>query len=81
MTTAFISIQSYTGIDFSFMNNGIAVERAGIQLPTIVYPRATFNQILMTLGFVVMTIVFSYTWSIHRTIKRLDSALGDLFNT
>ena len=70
-----ISIQSYTGIDFSFMNNGIAVERAGIQLPTIVYPRATLNQILMTLGFVVMTIVFSYTWSIHRTLKKLDSAL------
>ncbi|MFY7994048.1 MAG: ABC transporter permease [Bacteriovoracaceae bacterium] len=70
-----ISIQSYTGIDFSFMNNGIAVERAGIQLPTIVYPRATLNQILMTLGFVVMTIVFSYTWSIHRTLKKLDSAI------
>lgn len=70
-----ISIQSYTGIDFGQLNNGVAVERAGIQLPTIVYPRATLNQLVMTFGFVIFTLLFSYTWSISRTLKKLDSAL------
>jgi putative ABC transport system permease protein len=70
-----IGIQSYTGIDFSSLNNGVAVERAGIELPSLVYPRATFEQVIMTFGFVVFTLLLSYTWSIGRTLKKLDSAL------
>lgn len=70
-----IGIQSYTGIDFSSLNNGVAVERAGIELPSLVYPRATINQTIMTFGFVVFTLLLSYTWSIGRTLKKLDSAL------
>ena len=70
-----ISLQSYNGIDFSFLNNGVAVERAGIELPTLVYPRATLQQVILTFGFVVFTMLFSYMWSIHRTLKKLDSAL------
>lgn len=70
-----IYIQSKTGLNFSSLNNGIPVERAGIELPAVVYPRPGIKQLMMTFGFVVFTMFFSYAWSIRSTIKKLDSAL------
>jgi ABC-type lipoprotein release transport system permease subunit len=67
-----IGYQSYNGVDFRFLNDGIAIERAGIKLPGIIYPLLTLNQIIITFLFVIFVLGISYIWSIHRTIRRLE---------
>lgn len=69
-----IGIQSKTGIDFTFLNKGVAIERAGIQLPAIIFPQLQFTQILITFAFVVLVLSISYLWSIYRTLKKLEVA-------
>ena len=67
-----IGYQSYTGVDFRFLNDGVAIERAGIKLPGIIYPKLTPEQIVITFLFVVFVLSISYLWSIYRTLKRLE---------
>jgi ABC-type lipoprotein release transport system permease subunit len=67
-----IGIQSKTGIDFRFLNDGVTLERAGIKLPNIIYPHLTFQQIIVTFVFVLIVLGISYMWSIHRTLKKLE---------
>lgn len=67
-----IGIQSQTGIDFRFLNDGIAIERAGIKLPGVIYPQLTIEQILITFIFVIIVLSISYLWSIHRTLTKLE---------
>lgn len=67
-----IGIQSHTGIDFRFLNDGVSIERAGIKLPGVIYPHLTLNQILITFIFVMIVLSFSYIWSIFRTLKKLE---------
>lgn len=68
-----IGIQSHTGIDFRFLNDGVSIERAGIKLPGVIYPHLNLNQILMTFIFVMIVLSISYIWSIYRTLKKLES--------
>lgn len=74
LLTVIIGIQSQTGMDFRFMNEGVSAERAGIKLPGIIYPKLSADQILMTFGFVIVVLSISYLWSIHRTLKKLEVA-------
>lgn len=67
-----IGYQSYKGIDFRSLNEGVAIERAGIKLPGIIYPKLTPEQIVITFVFVVFVLSFSYLWSIYSTLKRLE---------
>lgn len=69
-----IGIQAYTGIDFGFLNDGVAIERAGIKLPSVIYPQLTVIQIVVTFAFVVVVLSISYIWSIYRTLKKLEVA-------
>lgn len=69
-----IGIQSQTGVDFSFLNKGIAIERAGIVLPAIIFPQLTIQQIVITFIFVIVILSISYLWSIYRTLKKLEVA-------
>lgn len=75
LSTAFLSlilgIQSQTGLDFTFINQGYIIERAGIRLPRIVFPRLTSEQILITVIMVILILGSSYSWSISRTLKKL----------
>jgi ABC-type lipoprotein release transport system permease subunit len=66
-----ISYQSKVGLDFRFLNDGVAIERAGIKLPGIIFPLLTLNQLVVTFIFVVFVLGISYVWSIHRTLLRL----------
>lgn len=66
-----IGIQSQTGIDFSFLHQGIYIERAGIKLPAIIYPKLTLIQVVYTFIFVIFVLGLSYVWSIHRTLKKI----------
>lgn len=70
-----IGFQSYTGIDFRFLNDGVSIERAGIKLPGIIYPQLTLEQILITFVFVIIVLSVSYIWSIYRTLKKLEVVL------
>ncbi len=65
-----IGIQSRTGIDFRFLNDGVAIDRAGIKLPGIIYPLLTQARIFSVFLFVIFVLGFSYIWSIHRTLLR-----------
>jgi putative ABC transport system permease protein len=69
-----IGIQAYTGIDFSFLNNGVSIERAGIKLPGVIYPQLTVIQIVITFAFVIVVLSISYIWSIYRTLKKMEVA-------
>jgi ABC-type lipoprotein release transport system permease subunit len=65
-----IGIQSKTGIDFRFLNDGVAIDRSGIKLPGIIYPLLTQTRILSVFIFVIFVMGLSYVWAIHRTLLR-----------
>ena len=67
-----IGIQSQTGIDFRFLNDGVSIERAGIKLPAVIYPQLTVDQLIKTFSFVIIVLSISYIWSIFRTLKKLE---------
>lgn len=69
--TIILGIQSQTGLDFTFINQGYIIERAGIRLPRIIYPRLATEQILITVAMVILILGSSYSWSISRTLKKL----------
>lgn len=71
--TSIIGIQSQTGLDFKFLSDGIPIERAGIKLPGVIYPLLTGQQLVITFIFVILVLGFSYLFSIHRTLKKLES--------
>lgn len=75
MLILIIGIQSQTGIDFGWINDGVAIERAGIKLPKIIYPKLTVEQISITFAFVLFILSVSYIWSIHRTLRKLEAPL------
>lgn len=68
-----IGIQSQTGLDFKNLSDGIPIERAGIKLPAVIYPLLSGEQLLITFIFVILVLGFSYVFSIHRTLKKLES--------
>jgi putative ABC transport system permease protein len=70
-----IGIQSHTGVDFGFLNEGVSIERAGIKLPNIIFPQLTIQQVLITFLFVVFVLSISYVWSMYRTLKKLEVEL------
>ncbi len=70
-----IGIQSQTGVDFRYLSGGVSIERAGIKLPAVIYPLLSYKEVLVTFVFVIFVLSFSYIWSIHRTMKRLEAEL------
>ncbi|MFL5786097.1 MAG: ABC transporter permease [Bacteriovoracaceae bacterium] len=67
-----LSIQSRTGVDFRYSQQGLNIERAGIKLNSVVYPYFSPAQILVTFGFIIFVMFLSYTIAIHRTLKKLE---------
>jgi ABC-type lipoprotein release transport system permease subunit len=67
-----IGIQSKTGIDFRYLNDGVQIERAGIKLPGIIFPYLSGYQLVVTFVFVLVILSISYLWSIYRTLGRLE---------
>lgn len=72
---AIVGTQARYGIDMSFFTKGIAIERAGIELPKVIYPLLSAGQLVLTFGFVIFVLSFSYVWSIFRTLKKLEGAI------
>jgi ABC-type lipoprotein release transport system permease subunit len=73
LLTLIIGTQAKTGVDFRYLNDGVAIERAGIKLPGIIYPILTAEQLLITFAFVIFVLSTSYLFSIHRTLRRLET--------
>jgi len=71
MLSLIIGYQSFHGVDFRYLNDGVSIERAGIKLPGIIYPLLSPNQVVITFLFVFIVLGTSYIWSIHRTLKKL----------
>jgi ABC-type lipoprotein release transport system permease subunit len=67
-----LSIQSRTGVDFRYSEEGLNIERAGIRLTGVVYPYFSPDQIFVTFGFIIFVMCLSYTWAIHRTLKKME---------
>ena len=72
MLVLIIGYQSIYGVDFRFLNDGVAIERAGIKLPGIIFPKLTPDQLLITFLFVIFVLSLSYIWSIFSTLKKLE---------
>ncbi len=72
LLVSILSIQSKTGVDFRYKQQGLNIERAGIRLTGVVFPKFNTNQILITFGFIIFVMCFSYMWAIHRTLKKLE---------
>lgn len=68
-----IGTQSVTGVDFRYLNDGVAIERAGIKLPGIIYPKLTPEQLVITFLFVIFVLSISYLFSIQRTLSKLET--------
>lgn len=75
LAVTIIGTQSYTGIDFRYLSDGVAIERAGINLPGIIYPQLSFSHLIVIFVFVVFVLSVSYLWSIHSTLKKLEAEL------
>lgn len=73
LLTVIIGTQARTGVDFRYLNDGVSIERAGIKLPGIIYPILTAEQLLITFAFVIFVLSTSYLFSIHRTLRRLET--------
>lgn len=68
-----IGTQSQSGVDFRYLNDGVAIERAGIKLPGIIYPKLTADQLVITFVFVIFVLSTSYLYSIYRTLRKLET--------
>jgi ABC-type lipoprotein release transport system permease subunit len=73
LLTLVIGTQSHSGVDFRYLNDGVAIERAGIKLPGIIYPKLTPEQLLITFLFVIFVLSTSYLYSIYRTLRSLET--------
>jgi len=73
LSLAFIlGIQSKTGIDFRFLNDGVSVERAGIKLPGIIFPQLYLKHLVQTFCFVFFVLGGSYAWSLYKTHQKIE---------
>jgi ABC-type lipoprotein release transport system permease subunit len=75
LAVTIIGTQSYTGIDFRYLSDGVAIERAGIKLPGIIYPQLSIEHLIITFLFVIFVLSFSYIWSVHRTLRKLETEI------
>lgn len=64
-----------TGIDISFMNGGQIVERAGIEMPTIIYPIATSENLMLSFLFPLPVILICYFLAMNLPIRKLKESL------
>lgn len=73
LLTAIVGTQARTGVDFRYLNDGVEIERAGIKLPGIIYPKLTAEQMVITFIFVIFVLSVSYLYSIYRTLRKLET--------
>jgi ABC-type antimicrobial peptide transport system permease subunit len=75
LSFAIIQIFFRIGIDISFMNGGQIVERAGIELPSIIFPIATMENLSLSFLFPLPIIFISYLLAMNLPIKKLSEGL------
>lgn len=75
MLFAIIGSQTKYGVDFRYLSDGVSIERAGIKLPGIIFPKLTSEQLVITFLFVVFVLSISYIWSIYRTLTKLEAEI------
>lgn len=68
--TIIIGIQERTGLNFEALSKGQVMERAGIELPRVIYPLLLAHQLLFAYCFVVFIIFVSYSWGVHSVLKK-----------
>jgi putative ABC transport system permease protein len=66
-----LGIQSKTGLDFSEINRGAYIERAGIIMPRLIFPTFEVNQLIGIFGAVTIIYAFSYATAIRSALKRV----------
>lgn len=75
MLFTIIGSQTKYGVDFRYLNDGVSIERAGIKLPGIIFPKLTPEQLVITFLFVIFVLSISYIWSIYRTLTKLEAEI------
>jgi len=71
---AIISINAKTGIHFRDLAQGQTLERAGIQLPKVIYPMLLPKQLFVTYGFVVFIMFMSYGLAVRNVVRKAEAA-------
>lgn len=64
-----------SGVDLSALGDGAPIERAGIEIPQIIYPLMEVKFILLSLVFVTVTIGLSYALSFRAIVKKIRGVL------
>lgn len=68
-----LGIQSRTGVDFTALNRGVYIERAGIVMPRVVYPILESEQIVGIFCFIILVMGLCYALAIRNILKRLTA--------
>ncbi len=63
--------QGERGVGFESMTKEDQIERAGIVLPKVVYPRLRAHHPLVAYGFVLVVVGLSYGWAVSSVQRRL----------
>lgn len=74
LTSLLIAYSAKIGVDFSYLIQGKELSRAGIDLPTHVFPRFHYSQYLYSVSYIFIAIILSYfisTKNVSRKLKRV----------
>ncbi len=75
LSLSIIEVFFRVGIDISFMNGGQVVERAGIELPTIIYPLATLENLILSFLFPLPIVIICYFQAMNLPFRKLKASL------
>ena len=65
----FMGLKNF-GLNLSSLNNGKTIERAGIELPNVIYPIWEANHVILATLFVLVTIGLTYAFSLRQVINK-----------
>lgn len=68
-----IGYQSLNGLNFSFLHQGRAVERAGIELPRLIFPLLSWKSFVIVFVFVSFVMMFSFSLGLLRILRRIKN--------
>lgn len=74
LTSILIAYSAKIGVDFSYLVQGKELQRAGINLPTHVFPKFHYSQYLYSISYIFSAILLSYYFStriVTRKLKRV----------
>lgn len=76
LTSLLIAYSAKIGVDFSYLIQGKELHRAGIDLPTNVFPKFHYTQYLYSISYIFIAIIMSYAFSTKGVTKKLRNVFN-----